>query len=263
VATEYDLAGRVAGVKKEGGDYYVGATATDATNRIQYAAHGAVKAMKLGNALWEHSHFNARLQPIQIGLGTTSSNSTTLRLDYTYGSSNNNGNVLSQRIVVGLMDVTQTYDYDELNRLQKAEEKLTGSGQTSQWKQTFTYDRFGNRKFDVAQTTPASVLGPGLDFSANSNRITTASYEYDNVGNVKQEPASPNNKSYAYDGENHQKTFTVGGATTHYVYDGDGRRVKLDFTQESYCSNGRDKGKGFAQNLILSSLLSIILSGTF
>ena len=141
MATEYDPAGRVAGVKKEAGDYYVGAIASDASNRIQYAAHGAVSAMKLGNGWWEHSNFNARLQPIQIGLGTTSSNSTTLRLDYTYGSSNNNGNVLSQRIVVGSMDVTQSYDYDELNRLQKAEEKLTDSPFTSQWKQSFTYAR--------------------------------------------------------------------------------------------------------------------------
>jgi RHS repeat-associated protein len=151
-----------------------------------------------------------------------------LHLDDTYNTNiltNNNGNVLSQRIVVGTMDVTQTYDYDELNRLQKAEEKLSNTPFTSQWKQSFTYDRFGNRQFDTGQTTPASVLGPALDFSASSNHITTASYEYDSAGNVKQEPASPNNKSYAYDGENHQVAFTFNGATTHYVYDGDGKRV--------------------------------------
>jgi hypothetical protein len=119
--------------------------------------------------------------------------------------------------------VVHFYNYDELNRLQKAEEKLSNTPFTSQWKQTFTYDRFGNRKFDVAQTTPASVLGPALDFSANSNRITTASYDYDRAGNVNQEPASPNNKSYTYDGKNHQKSFTVGGVTTTYVYDGEGQ----------------------------------------
>jgi YD repeat-containing protein len=201
VATEYDPAGRVAGVKKEGSDYYVGAVASDASNRIRYTAHGAIKALKLGNGLWEHTNFNPRLQPIQIGLGSNSNNSGTLRLDYTYGTTNNNGNVLSQQIVVGTMDVTQTYDYDELNRLQKAEEKLTGTPFTSQWKQTFTYDRFGNRKFGVAQTMPSSVLGAQLDFSAASNRISSASYDYDSAGNVKQEPASPTNKSYAYDGE--------------------------------------------------------------
>jgi YD repeat-containing protein len=211
VATEYDPAGRVAGVKKEGGDYYVGAIATDASNRIQYTAHGAIKAMKLGNGLWEHTNFNGRLQPIEIGLGINSSNSDTVRLDYTYGTTNNNGNVLSQQIVVGsALDVTQTYDYDELNRLQKAEEKLTGTPFTSQWKQTFVYDRFGNRKFDAGQTMPSSVLGAPLDFSAASNRISSASYDYDSAGNVKQEPASPTNKSYAYDGENHQKSARVG-----------------------------------------------------
>src|SRR5205085_3920593 len=133
--------------------YYAGAAPSDASNRIQYTAHGAIKAMKLGNGLWEHTNFNSRLQPIEIGLGTSSNTSGTLRLTYGYGmSNNNNGNVLSQQIVVGSMDVTQTYSYDELNRLQMAEEKLTGSGQASQWKQTFTYDRFGNRKFDTSST---------------------------------------------------------------------------------------------------------------
>jgi RHS repeat-associated protein len=222
ILTEYDPAGRIAAVKKEGSDYYVGAMATDATNRIQYSAHGAIKAMKLGNGLWEHTSFNGRLQPIQIGLGSSSSSST-LRLDYAYGTSNNNGNVLSQQIVVGaVLDVTQTYEYDELNRLQKAEEKLSGQTPTSQWKQSFSYDRFGNRKFDAGQTMPASVLGASLDFSAASNRISSASYDYDSAGNVKQEP---DGKSYTYDGENHQKSFTLGSVTTHYVYDGDGRRV--------------------------------------
>jgi RHS repeat-associated protein len=234
VVTEYDLAGRVAGVKKEGGDYYVGAIASDATNRIQYTAHGAVKAMKLGNGLWEHSNFNGRLQPIQIGLGTSSSNSSSLQLDYTYHTTaltNNNGNVRSQHIVVGTMDVTQTYEYDELNRLQSAEEKLSGQTPTSQWKQSFTYDRFGNRKFDTSSTATfpqsgsTSVLGPQLDFNASNNRITTSGYEYDSAGNVKQEPTTSTNKSYAYDGENHQVSYSFNGAMTHYVYDGDGKRV--------------------------------------
>jgi RHS repeat-associated protein len=228
VATEYDPAGRVAGVKKEGGDYYVGAIATDTSNRIRYTAHGAIKAMKLGNGLWEHTNFNGRLQPIQIGLGTNTSNSGTVRLDYTYGTTNNNGNVLSQQIVVGTMDVTQSYEYDELNRLQRAEEKATANASLpAYWKQTFTYDRFGNRKFDTSPTAtfPASVLGAQLDFSANSNRITSSNYHYDNAGNVKQEPASPTNKSYAYDGENHQVSYSFNGTTTHYVYDGEGHRV--------------------------------------
>jgi YD repeat-containing protein len=52
--------------------------------------------------------------------------------------------------------------------------------------------------------------------------------DYDNAGNVKQEPGG---RGYIYDGENHQKSFTVGGVTTNYAYDGDGKRVmKWDST---------------------------------
>lgn len=87
--TEYDAAGRPAGVKKATNSfYYAGAVATDATNRVQYAAHGVMSVIKLGNGLWEHENFNSRLQPMQIGLGTSQSgqnSSSVLGLDYTYG----------------------------------------------------------------------------------------------------------------------------------------------------------------------------------
>ena len=53
VQMEYDNAGRLAGVKNQAtGSYYAGATPTDATNRIQYTAHGALSVMKLGNHNW-------------------------------------------------------------------------------------------------------------------------------------------------------------------------------------------------------------------
>jgi hypothetical protein len=55
ITTEYDGARRVAGVKKQDGTYYTGAASSDTTNRIKYAAHGAVAEMKLGNGLWEHT----------------------------------------------------------------------------------------------------------------------------------------------------------------------------------------------------------------
>jgi hypothetical protein len=37
---------------------------------------------------------------------------------------------------------TQVYAYDELNRLQSAEET---TGPSSNWKQVYAYDRYGNR----------------------------------------------------------------------------------------------------------------------
>ena len=59
-----------------------------------------VASAKLGNGLWEHTNYNSRLQPTQIGLGTSGTESSTLRLDYSYGTDDlhNNGNVRSQSV---------------------------------------------------------------------------------------------------------------------------------------------------------------------
>ena len=77
ITSEYDEAGRMAGVRdQQSGVYYAGVTSTDATNRLQYAAHCAVSLMKLGNGLWEHASYNNRLQPTQIGLGTSGTDSS-------------------------------------------------------------------------------------------------------------------------------------------------------------------------------------------
>jgi len=74
VTTDYDSAGRTAGVKNSATAlYYAGGASTDATNRIKYTAAGAISTMKLGNGLWEHAAFNTRLQPNEIGLGTSCS----------------------------------------------------------------------------------------------------------------------------------------------------------------------------------------------
>lgn len=76
VASEFDSAGRLAGVKNQAtGSFYAGAASTDPTNRMQYSAAGAVQVMKLGNGLWEHATFNSRVQRTQIGLGSASTNS--------------------------------------------------------------------------------------------------------------------------------------------------------------------------------------------
>jgi hypothetical protein len=84
---------------------HTGAVGTDATNRLRYSLAGAMQRMKLGNGLWEHTNFNSRLQVTQIGLGTSVSDSSKLRLDYTFGElvdgvldvTRNNGNRTSQR----------------------------------------------------------------------------------------------------------------------------------------------------------------------
>ncbi|MCV4860576.1 hypothetical protein OFB63_31495, partial [Escherichia coli] len=65
-----------------------------------YNAAGAVTSMQLGNGLWESTQFNSRLQPTQIALGTVQNGADKLKLEYGYGTTANNGNVLSQKITV-------------------------------------------------------------------------------------------------------------------------------------------------------------------
>jgi RHS repeat-associated protein len=207
IKPEYDAAGRTAGVKDQAsGTYYAGAVYTDATNRLQYAPHGAVSAMKLGNGLWEHTTFNNRLQPTLIGLGTSSTDSSTVGLSYTYGTTNNNGNVLTHSYAGSGLSYTQTFEYDPLNRL-----TVTGEGAGS-WSETNLYDRYGNR----------SVAG-GLSISDLNNRITTAGYSYDGAGNLTNDPT----QSFGFDAEN---MITKVNSLEVHRYDGDGNRVRKNFS---------------------------------
>jgi RHS repeat-associated protein len=222
VLTEYDGAGRVAGVKQEGASgYYAGATSSDGTNRIQYTAHGGASKMKLGNGLWEHTTFNSRLQPVQIGLGTASTNSSVLQMDYVYGASavSNNGNVTRQTITAAqTLVMVQEYQYDQVNRLKEAKESVGGN---QQWKQVYGYDTFGNRWVTVDSTLVPSPLTPRFEssFSASTNRIVAS--QYDGAGNQK---VDGQGRTFDYDGENRQTRFNNGAGV--YEYDGDGVRVK-------------------------------------
>lgn len=225
VTTNYDDAGRIAGVQNNAtGSYYAGAASTDGPNRLQYSVHGEIQAMKLGNGLWEHANFNSRLQPIQIGLGTASTNSSVLQLDYDYGTTANNGNVLTQTITIPGLTQTQTYTYDELNRLATARENNGTS-----WKQKFLYDRYGNRRIDPnSADTSADLVGPNPVFAEANNRILAQAgeqYEYDGAGNLTR---NRDGHTYVFDAENKMVSFNGGASQggADYRYDGDGRRVK-------------------------------------
>jgi YD repeat-containing protein len=208
VTTSYDTANRLSGVSGqksgEGPKTYA--------SSFSYTAHAGLQAVQLGNGLWEHTRYNARLQPIQIGLGTSSTDASVLQLDYAYGTTNNNGNVLSQTIIAPGFSATQTYTYDPLNRLKTATEE--GS-----WTQTYLYDQYGNRAVTGYVPNPALTPQAVTDFNPATNRLTNSSY--DNAGNLTQDATG---RIFDYDAENHQVTFNTGAAT--YAYDGDGRRVK-------------------------------------
>jgi RHS repeat-associated protein len=210
-------------------------------NSFNYTAAGAVSSVRLGNGRWENTQFNSRLQPIQIGLGSSATSQNLLKLNFDYGGTDNNGNVKSQTITVPTIGANtgftaiQNYTYDSLNRLKSAVENINGN-QTPSWKQTFTFDRYGNRRFDEANTT---TLAPGCQTAVCNPTIDPATnkligYQFDNSGNTK---VDANNQTFVYDAENKQVEVKNSSNQTvgQYFYDGDGKRIKkvVPATQET------------------------------
>jgi RHS repeat-associated protein len=208
-----------------------------------YNSSGAVTKMRLGNGHWETYAYNNRGQITQIGLGTTDAQTDLLKLEYSYNTPNaadNNGNMKSQTMTVpsvggsaGFVAV-QNYSYDSLNRLEAAQETISGA-QT--WKQTFLYDRYGNRRFDAAgnNTTtlgncPQIECNPTID-TATNQFAEGQGYLYDKDGNVTRDASG---KQFFYDAENHQKEVKdqYGNTIGQYLYDGEGKRVKKISLQE-------------------------------
>jgi RHS repeat-associated protein len=215
ITQNFDNAGRLSSVVGQ----QPGAALKTYANAFGYAPHGVVERLRLGNGRWEHSSFNSRLQAQEIGVGASAADSCLLKLTYNYGTTNNNGNLLAQTIYVPNLNgvngltVTQTYTYDQLNRLKTAQEQGGAN-----WIQTYLFDRFGNRRLDAGQTTPA-LISSNPTISPENNRLQGS--VYDVAGNVVQDAFG---QSFAYDGESRQTSFNNGQAS--YFYDGDGRRVK-------------------------------------
>jgi YD repeat-containing protein len=181
----------------------------------QYAPQGAIESLTLGNGVVEQRGFNERLQMTSIAATKAS---TLLSLTYAYGTTNNNGNVLSQAIQP--LNVTQTYGYDSYNRLLSAAE--SGGG----WTQNYVYDGRGNRAVGPNSYVPVSVITPQtpdqtVPYNGN-NQWTGATY--DAAGNLTGQPE----RTYSYDGENRLVTATGPGGAVTYRYDGEGRRVKKE-----------------------------------
>ena len=176
------------------------------------------------------------MQPTQVGLGTSATDSSTLKLDYNYGvlvngtldATRNSGDVQSQTITAGGLTLQQSYEYDELNRLKSAQE---AGGASQVWQQVYKYDRFGNRTLDAGTTKPVlpqsqsleeATLNPAV--STSTNRVTSSGYIFDPAGNMTSAPGY----AYTYDGEGRMATADTGQplGSSAYSYDGDGKRVK-------------------------------------
>lgn len=202
-------------------------------DQIKYTASGALRESRLGNGLWQTTAYNSRLQITQIGLGSSNTDTSLLKIQYDYGTpAQNNGSLRQQQITApGLTQpIVQSYTYDDLNRLQSSTETFNAG--TLSWKQTFSYDRFGNRRFDAGNTTIPSggseaITNPQIN--ASDNRLSAGQgYQYDKAGSLTRDAA---NQRFAYDAEERQiQFFTSANSSTApdatYAYDGEARRVK-------------------------------------
>ena len=114
---------------------------------------------------------------------------------------------------------SQTFGYDNLDRLTSASHPLLGTAQS------FTYDPVGNR------TTAGNVTNAGNQLTADA----THSYQYDDNGNLTRKTllATGNYTQYTYDAENRLtkvEEYVAGNPTaaftSTYRYDGLGRRIE-------------------------------------
>jgi len=199
-----DTAGRLASLSSSATTYAPAASVSG----IAYAPHNGLTTETYGNSLVHAINYNSRLQPIEIKLGTSGSPTSIVDLVYSYGTTNNNGNVQSITYSGGGLSYSQSFGYDSLNRLTTSQEN---SG--SSWSQTNGYDQYGNRWIDYGGGVQ------NLSFSTSNNRITTSGYSYDSAGNLTNDTFHV----FTFDAENRIRTVNAASA---YVYDGEGQRVR-------------------------------------
>lgn len=198
---------------------------------VNYAPHGGMTAYSLGNGISGTRGFNSRLQPVSFAETMAGANRLTLGFDY--GTSGNNGNLLTETISTSDLSqpLTQTYTYDGANRLRQATE--TAGGTT--WSRTFAYDAYGNQCVSAASGVGLHPFTPQADPNTgsctnfnSSNQLLVQGSTYDAVGN--QLGIGSGSFAFTYDAENRQtnSTQTIQGVatTTAYGYDGEGRRVQ-------------------------------------
>jgi RHS repeat-associated protein len=189
---------------------------------IHYSPAGAAKNVTFGNsstALTETNTFNNRLQ---LASSVTSSSVLTgmnHSLGMTDANGKNNGDVFS--ITDQLSSArTQTFAYDNLDRLQSATETA--------WGLSYAYDVYGN----LLQQNVTLGSAPMLNVTVNGkNQISNSGFSYDPAGNLTadgthtyQFDAAGRLKSldatgatYSYDVNNLRLTKQVGSDTTEYV----------------------------------------------
>ena len=228
----YDSAGRAQNVQS--------GILTPYATVSQYAAHGAPSRMTQGNALKEQHCYNDRLEMSSLRVGSAAFNNDcsnqsgdSLAVGFGYGTSNNNGNLLSQNITVGSAMGYQQFQYDGVNRLLTVDERTTSAFTPScpdggsVWCQQYGYDATGNRT--VSQSSIPVGAWNVTSFNAANNRIADANWGYDAAGNITQDL-------------NGNKTLTMGRTGRWRCVRRAWGRARIRWGQGRRCSGTMEKG---------------------
>jgi RHS repeat-associated protein len=214
---------------------------------FSYTSAGAIERLKLGNGLWESAKMNARQQVEEINLGISPTDASKWQIKYEYGeltangTIQNSGNITKQTInFAGLAQpFVQTYKYDASDRIIEAKENNGTATGTQNWKQTYNYDRFGNRTAfsQVIGTTTLAINNQTLpSVDPLTNRFNTGQgFEYDKAGNITKDSSNAQVREFIFNGDNKQVHIkdANGVPIGTYFYNGEGKRVKKTTTSET------------------------------
>jgi RHS repeat-associated protein len=248
VTHSYDNAGRLTAFSGNLGD---GTTRTYATG-ILYSPSGALVKEQFGTTtpVYNKLFYNSRGQLAEFRASTSYTGPT----DYDWNRGaiinsysdqctgicsdssmpDNNGNLKRQNIHIPDGQTRfQEYSYDPLNRLKSAREVLSG---VEQWKQQFTYDRWGNRLIDTANTYGLGINNMSFEKLDAKNQLFAPGdvnlpdaqrrIRYDATGNQIKDTYTGYG-SATFDAENHITAIQNNqSGSSSYVYDASGQRIK-------------------------------------
>lgn len=256
VTYNYDSAGRVG--DKDATNLAFSGNLGDGVQRTYssgtiYSQWGSLFMEKFGTQtpLYHKLQYNIRGQLWDVRVATGSDvngswNRGALQMfyepTYTHGASGptNNGNVVKTNHYIPLDESSSTwaihdqfYSYDSLNRLSSVAEYFISSTQplTQQSLQSYTYDRYGNRTINAAQTWGTGINAKQFTVDTTTNRLGVPGGQsgvmtYDAAGNLTSDTYSGAG-TRTYDAENRMTTAAdYMNQTSRYTYDADGKRTR-------------------------------------
>src|SRR5258708_31980928 len=176
VTNTYDIAGHLQSLTGNLGD----GTSRTYTSEIAYDAGSRMTQEQFGTTIpiYNKLFYNSRGQLSEIREGITPNNMNWERgaIINFYGACwgmcsgqsmpDNNGNLKRQEVYIpssgGSQMLAHDYDYDSLNRLQDVHDGTV-------WRQQYSYDRYGNRTVDQANTWGTGIPKPNFAVNTANN----------------------------------------------------------------------------------------------